>query len=273
MRARSVTGSLFSGSSHRLVRNCLCSAVLSLRWVGSAVVPQCRHLQVAVGRSTPDICSLNWTVRLEIYLLLPRVSVFLIIYCCFFRIFWVRDMATDKLTNSEQTGPLPGTFLGPCLDIRSERLYDFTPDIQDAMELRALRPSAELVKTMSVRDSKSIRIVTPDVHVECGFQGFLFREMREDESLCVATGELDYLRGDWPRVLLALMTQYRRNFESKQRECKERFSYTHSGNCEHCGKLLLTDFDKHISFCHLELAWICCCLVMWCQMWRWTTQD
>ena len=74
-------------------------------------------------------------------------------------------MATDKLTNSEQTGPLPGTFLGPCLDIRSERLYDFTPDIQDAMELRALRPSAELVKTMSVRDSQSVAIESVVVYI------------------------------------------------------------------------------------------------------------
>ena len=71
VRARSVTGSLFSGSSHRLVRSCFCSAVLSLRWIESADVPQCHHLQTAVGRSTPDICSSNWTVRGEIYLLLP----------------------------------------------------------------------------------------------------------------------------------------------------------------------------------------------------------
>ena len=68
VRARSLTGSLFSGSSHRLVRSCLCLAVLSLRWVGSVDVPQCRHLQTAGGRSTPDICSLNWTVRMERYI-------------------------------------------------------------------------------------------------------------------------------------------------------------------------------------------------------------
>ena len=36
-----------------------------------------------------------------------------------------------------------------------------------------------------------------------------------------------------------------------QKECEERFGCTQSGNCEHCGKLLLTDFEKHISFCHL----------------------
>ena len=198
---------------------------------------------------------------------------FLIICCCFFRIFWVRDMASDDLTNREQTGPLPGTFLGPSLDIRSERLYDLMPDIQDAMELRALRPSAELVKTMSVRDSQSSRIVTPDVHVECGFHGFLFREMREDESSFVATGKLDYVRGDWPPVLLALMTRYRRNLERKPKECKERFGCTQPGNCKHCGKYILTDFEKHIYFCHLQLAWLCCYLVLWCTMWRWTTRD
>ena len=110
VRARSVTGSLFFGSSHRPVRSCLCSAVLSLRWIESADVPQCRHLQTAVGCSTPDICSSNWTVRVEIYLLLPSVTVILIICCCFFRIFWVRDMASDGLTNREQAGPCQGRF-------------------------------------------------------------------------------------------------------------------------------------------------------------------
>ena len=38
VRARSVTGSLLLGSSHRLVRSCLCSAVLFLRWIESADV-------------------------------------------------------------------------------------------------------------------------------------------------------------------------------------------------------------------------------------------
>ena len=95
------------------------------------------------------------------------------------------------------------------------------PDIQDAMELRALRPSAELVKTMFVRDGQSIRIVTPDDHVECGFHIILFHEMREEESSFVATSELDYLRGDQPRVLLTLMTRYRQNLERKQKECKK----------------------------------------------------
>ena len=108
--ARSVTESLFSGSSRRLVRSCLCSVVLSLRWIESVDVPHCRHLQTAVGRSKPDICSSGWTVRVKIHLLLPRVAVILTLCCCFFGIFCVRDMASDGLTNNEPMGPLPGTF-------------------------------------------------------------------------------------------------------------------------------------------------------------------
>ena len=52
-------------------------------------------------------------------------------------------MASDGLPDSEQagpsyapSGPLPGTFLGPALDIRSERLYDLAPDIPDVMGSR-----------------------------------------------------------------------------------------------------------------------------------------
>ena len=50
-------------------------------------------------------------------------------------------MASDGLTNREQTG----TFLGPSLEIRSERLYDLVLDIPDVMELRALMPNAAIV--------------------------------------------------------------------------------------------------------------------------------
>ena len=86
--------------------------------------------------------------------------------CCFYRIFCVRDMASNGLTNREPTGPLPVTLLGRSLDIRSERLYDLVPKIPDVMGLRALRPNAAIVKVMSVRDSQCIRVVTPDDHVE-----------------------------------------------------------------------------------------------------------
>ena len=224
----------------------------------SADVLQCSHLQTAVGCSTPDICIPGWSTIVEMYLLLTEIVLLL---CSFCRAFATRAMVSGRSSDRDQADP----FYAPS---RSVRLCDFVPNIQVAMELRALRPSTELVKTMSDRDSQGIRIVTPDVHVKCVFHGFLFHEMGEEESSFVATGELDYLRGDWPQILLALVTRYRQNLQRKRKECEEWFGCTQSGNCEHCGKFLLTDFKKHISFCHLELVWICCYLVMWCPMWR-----
>ena len=46
--------------------------------------------------------------------------------------------------------PLPGTFLGLALDLRSDRLYDLVNDIPDVMGLWAIQPSAAIVKVMSV---------------------------------------------------------------------------------------------------------------------------
>ena len=70
-------------------------------------------------------------------------------------------MASDDWADREEPGPsyapsglLPGTFLGPALDIRLESLYELAPEIQDVMGLRALRPDATATKVMSVRNSR-----------------------------------------------------------------------------------------------------------------------
>ena len=133
---RTVTGSLLFGSPHILVRSSLCSAVLSLRWIDdleiskeSTDIPQNHHLETIVGRSTPYIFFSVWTVRVGIYLLPLSFARILIICCCFYRIFRARDMASGRSPDRDQAGPsyapsdpLPGTFLGLSLDIRSEKL-------------------------------------------------------------------------------------------------------------------------------------------------------
>ena len=80
------------------------------------------------------------------------IMLVLIIWYCF-GVFRIRAMASDGLPDREQagpsyapSGPLSGTFLGPALDIRSERLYELVPEIPDVMGFRALRPDAAAVK-------------------------------------------------------------------------------------------------------------------------------
>ena len=185
--ARLVTGSLHFGYPHRLVCSCVCLTILSPRCLESVDVPQDRHCRTTIVRYTPDNCCLRRTWCIEGYLFRSSIIVILIIWS-YFGVCRIRDMASDGLPDSEQagpssalSGPLPGTFLGHGLDIRSERLYDLAPDIPDVMGLRALRPSAAVAKVMSVRDSRCIRVVTPDDHVACGCHEILLHDMGEEE--------------------------------------------------------------------------------------------
>ena len=182
--------------------------VLSLRWIDDLDIsrespfPQKLHLGTTDRRITPDICSPTRPTRVEIYVRLFREIVLLL--CSFCRAFVTRAMASDRSPDMDQAGPsyapsapLPGTFFGPSLGISWEKLYDLAPDIPDVMGLRALRPSAAVVKVMSVPDSRCIRVVTPYDHVNIGFHEILLHDMGEEELLFVATNELDYLLRIW----------------------------------------------------------------------------
>ena len=81
-------------------------------------------------------------------------------------------MSSGHLPAEDQAGaspipstPLPGTFLVLALDLGSDRQYDLVKDIPYVMGLRSLRPSAAIVKVMLVPDSRCVRVVTPDDHV------------------------------------------------------------------------------------------------------------
>ena len=50
------------------------------------------------------------------------------------------------------------------------------------------------MKVMSVPESRCIRVVTPDDHVNIGFHEILLHDMGEEELPFVAMSELDYLR-------------------------------------------------------------------------------
>ena len=200
--ARLVTGSLRCGHHHGL---------LSFHCLERVLTPDC-HCRTTVVRITPDICYSCYTWHIEGYAFCSSIIVVLIIWYCS-GVCRIRAMASDGLPDREQagpscapSGPLPGTFLGPALDIRSESLYELGPEIPDVMGLRALRPDAASVKVMSVRDSWCIRVVTLDNNMACGYHEILLYDMGEEELPFVSLSELDYLRHIWPRAVFAFMT-------------------------------------------------------------------
>ena len=69
---------------------------------------------------------------------------------------------------------------------------------------QAGRPSAAIVKVMSVPDSRCIRVVTPDNHVNIGFHGHFHEVLLHD----MEGEELGCLRIDRPKTLFVFMSRY-----------------------------------------------------------------
>ena len=130
-------------------------------------------------------------------------------------VWWCIMSSGRKLPPVDRAGPAPttstpppGTFLGPALDLESDQLHDLVDDIPDLMGLRATRPSAAIVKVMSVPDSRGVRVVSPDDHVNIGFHEILIHDFEEEELPFMAMSELECLRLDWPKTLFTFMSRY-----------------------------------------------------------------
>ena len=154
--------------------------------------------------------------------------------------------------------PLPRTFLGLELDLRSDKLHDLGGAIPDVMGLRAIQPRAAVVKVMSVPDSRCVRVVIPDDHVSLGFHEILIHNLEDEELPFVALSEFSCLCLDWLRTLFTFMSRYQFDLDQKWKECRERFGSTQSGTCTTCGKHIQKNLGRHVALCHMELA----------QLWR-----
>ena len=193
--ARPVTGSLYCRQGYGLHSlYCLESGIL---------LPNCNYQQTVVYIA-PDYCCSHHTWCIKGYAVISSITVILIVWYCV-GIFRLRAMASDDWTDREESGPsyapsgpLPGMFLGPALDIRSDSLYELATELQDVMGLRAVRPDAAVAKVMSVCSSRCIRMVTPDDHVTCGYHEILLHDLGDEDLPFVSLSELDYLRRTWP---------------------------------------------------------------------------
>ena len=161
-------------------------------------------LRCVLGLPQPNLRSqgLLWTILADLW------------FSC--RLAWWRTMSFGvELPVVGQAGaapaatdPLPGTFLGLTLDLKSDNLHDLGGAIPDVMGLRAIQPRAAIVKLMSVPDSRCVRVVVPDDHVSLGFHEILIHNLEDEELPFVAESELSCLRLDWPKTLFTFMSRY-----------------------------------------------------------------
>ena len=144
------------------------------------------------------------------------------------------------------------------MDLGSDRLYDLIDDIPDLMGLRALRPSAVICKVMSVPDSRCVRVVTPDDHVNMGFHEIIIHDLADEEWPLVTLSDLGCLWLEWTKPLFTFMSLYQFDLDQMRKECRERFGFTQSGRCMTCGKHIQMNLGKHIPYAtslyHMQLS-------------------
>ena len=126
---------------------------------------------------------------------------------------------------------------------------------------------------MSVPDSNSVRVITPDEHVPTGFHEILIDDMGMKEWPKVPLSEIGCLRLDWPQELFTFVGRYQLELEQMQKECRDRFEGTSSGKCTTCDKFIQNSLGRHVAMYHLDLAQLWRCPVGWCPVWKGTSQD
>ena len=119
--------------------------------------------------------------------------------------------------SSASSAPLAGTFLRLSLDLASDQLYDLAPEIPDVMGLWAFQASATIMKVMSVPNSRCIRVVAPDDHVNIGFHEVLLHDMEEEDLPFVALIELNCPCQGWPKPMFVFVSRYQHDLERSRR--------------------------------------------------------
>ena len=167
------------------------------------------------------------------YFLPPCFRLILTICYCFFRFFREQDIASGRSPDRNQADP----FHAPT---RLAKLYDFVPDIQDAMTIRALGPHAKLVKVISVWNSMGSWMIIPNDFAPCGVHEFLLHGVGEGELLFMMTVELDYVGRVWLQASFAFLTKYQQDLKYTWTVCTLRAGYTQSENCTIGGNYIQT---------------------------------
>ena len=99
---------------------------------------------------------------------------------------------------------------------------------------------------MSVPDSRCVRVLTPDDHVNIGFHEILIHDLEEEELPFVTLNELGCLLLDWLKTLFMFMSRYQFDLDRLWKECRERFGSTQSGTCTTCGEHIQQNLGRHI---------------------------
>ena len=107
---------------------------------------------------------------------------------------------------------------------------------------------AAVIKVMTGRDSRSVRVLVPDGNVlDQGFHGVTLVDMGDVEGPDISVAELSILRQQWPLPVVSGMVRQQLELEQLRHACKKRYRVAQLDVCTFCGKMIKLDMARHVT--------------------------
>ena len=146
--------------------------------------------------------------------------------------------------------------------------------VPDVIGLVGRRDSVVESRVLQGRDARSIRVLVPDCRgLDQNFHDATIVDMGDLPESHVDMPEMTDLMHKWPPAVLNHMMWRQRELEEMSRAAKIKYRQSHPSPSTFCGTLIRCDIYRHVARCHLELAQLWRCPVLWCTVWKGTHQD
>ena len=135
----------------------------------------------------------------------------------------------------------------------------------DVFGMIGRRDSAMESRILQGRGARSIRVLIPDDVTVVG--------MGDLPESHVSITELSDLANKWPPAVINHMWWRQPELEEIRRAARVQYRKKQPAPCDFCGILIRCDMFRHVARCHLDLAQLWRCPVLWCTAWKGTPQD
>ena len=136
------------------------------------------------------------------------------------------------------------------------------------------RDSATQSHILQGRDARSVRVLVPDCRgLEQNFHDVTVVDMGDLLESKVSIPELSELARRWPPAVITHMRWRQPELEELKQAARVQYRKKQPAACEFCGTMIRCDMSRHVARCHLELAQLWRCPVLWCTIWKGAPQD
>ena len=165
---------------------------------------------------------------------------------------------------------VPWDALEAVVDVSSASVVPLR-SVPDVIGLVGRREGAAESCVLQGRDTHSVRVLVPDCRgLDQNFPDVTIVDMGDVPESHISLPELSTLIQQWQLAVINHMGWRQRELEEMRAVAKTRYRQSRP-SCTFCG--IKCDMYRHVARCHLDLAQLWRCPVLWCTVWKGTPQD